>query len=52
MMPPRTFRFVDNLPPGATVLCWDGKLLVIWPQEGKPPPALAAKAVPVEGRIA
>jgi hypothetical protein len=47
---PRTFRFVDRLPPGATVLCWDGKLLVIWPQDASPPPP-ALRAVPVVGKV-
>jgi len=28
-MDPRAFRFVDNLPPGATVICWDGRLLLV-----------------------
>lgn len=50
--PPRTFRFVDNLPAGATVICWNGRLLIIWPQDGKPPPVLAMKAIPHAGTVA
>jgi hypothetical protein len=45
-MDPKAFRFVDNLPPGATVICWDGRLLLILPMDWTPPSGMADRQAP------
>lgn len=48
---PKTFRLVDDLPPGSTALCWDGRVLLILPLDWTPPQPVEMRAVPVIGRV-